>query len=208
MSSGVTATGAPRGDDPALYAVSVPTEFPHPREKAAFQRETAHRLLAWALQRDFAADLAALPVDRGPYGKPFFPGHPARYNLTHTDGLVCCALGTREVGVDAEAFQPVNSRLEQRVCTPEELAWLDAAPDRERAFITLWTLKESLMKFTGEGIAMGFANAAFTWRQGRPVPPLPGVEAVTFLLPGAAVSVCAAPPLPREIIFVPLEDLP
>lgn len=186
-----------------LYAARYDRSFPTKREDAAFQRRLAGRLLAYAMMEEYGVSPAELTPAWGPHGKPFFRDHPARYNLTHTAGLVCCALGEGEVGVDAERLRPVNRRLADRVCVPEERAWLSAQPDWDRAFLTLWTLKESLMKYAGDGYAFGFRNAAFTWEAGEPVPPLAGVWAKTYgAVPGFSVSLCCQGEPPKEPLFV------
>jgi phosphopantetheinyl transferase len=55
--------------------------------------------------------------------------------------------------VDAEELtRRVNPGLAERVLSPGEKAQYDAAPDKNRAFLTFWVLKEAEGKRTGKGI--------------------------------------------------------
>lgn len=146
-----------------LYAARYAGPFATRREELSAQRALAERLLQHALQSEYGLELAALPRERAPGGKPYFPGCPVHFSLSHCRGLVCCGLGRSPLGVDAEAPRPLRPALARRVCTGEELAWLSAQPDPAAAFLSLWTLKESVMKLTGRGMAYGFRQAAFAF---------------------------------------------
>lgn len=151
-----------------LYAVGYQGQFASRREEVAHQRALSEQLLRWALQEEFGLDLSQLERAKSPSGKPYFPQCPVHFNVSHTRGLVCCGLSMAPLGVDAEAPRPYKEGLARRVCTQEELNWLALQQDRQAAFLSLWTLKESVLKLSGRGLGYGLRNAAFTFRQGEP----------------------------------------
>ena len=115
-------------------------------------RGAGYALLAWAARREWGMD-ALPPVARGERGKPFFPDQPRRhFSISHSGGLVLCALDELPVGADVELVRPHYPGLARRVCAPAELAWLEGQEDRERALSVLWTMKESRVKYTGSGL--------------------------------------------------------
>ena len=91
------------------------------------------------------------------------------------------------MGVDAEAPRTVSPALLRHVCTQEELSWLTAQQDQQQAFLSLWTLKESVMKLSGQGIGYGFQRASFTFPEGQPRFREPGVRLSQFVLEGGTV---------------------
>lgn len=56
------------------------------------------------------------------------------------------------MGVDVQTVRQGSPRLIRRVCAPEERSWLAARGDTPQAFTLLWTLKESLCKWSGRGL--------------------------------------------------------
>lgn len=191
-----------------LYAARYFKTFSNRREEASYQHLLAQKLLNWAMKQEYGAESTDFNLVYSPHGKPFFSNHPARFSLSHCRGLVCCALSEEDIGVDAEQILSYSSRLARRICTPEELEYLASASDQTEALTALWTLKESLMKLTGEGLQYGFQNASFTFDQGRPVPTLPGVQAFCFhSVSGFLVSVCCRGNPPKELKLVDLPQL-
>lgn len=88
-----------------------------------------------------------------------------RFNLSHTDGLVACAVAIgREVGIDVEH---VGRRLlhdvPERFFSPHEVADLRSLPDDEQAmaFFDYWTLKEAYIKARGLGLALPLRQFTF-----------------------------------------------
>lgn len=83
--------------------------------------------------------------------------HGLHVSLTHTDGLVACAITwTGEVGIDAELWtRPTRvDALAPRVLSPREasaLETLDPAA-RQRRFLEYWTIKEAWLKAMGTGL--------------------------------------------------------
>jgi 4'-phosphopantetheinyl transferase len=123
----------------------------------------AHVLLRHALSSCAPIAPAAWQFASGQNGKPFIAGaHAAArtlaFNLSHTRGLVACAVGRdARVGIDVERARPVSDLmgLARRYFAPPEALSLEALPgaDRVGRFVELWTLKESYLKATGSGLA-------------------------------------------------------
>lgn len=123
------------------------------------------------------ADLVFAVPEEG--GKPFLAdpsGHGIDFNLSHTTGMVACAVGIGcAVGIDLE---PLDRRIElgiaRRFFAADEYQWLTDLDDGARAagFLRLWTLKEAVAKAVGLGLQLGFD--AFSVRPDPPrleVPP-------------------------------------
>jgi 4'-phosphopantetheinyl transferase len=99
-----------------------------------------------------------------------------RFNLTHTDDLVVCAV-TRagEVGVDAEKTScAVDDRLVARhFLSSRQEARLASLPSYERTqrFFEQWVLKEAYVKATGCGLAHAPERLTIEQDQcGKPLP--------------------------------------
>ena len=101
------------------------------------------------------------------------------FNISHTHGLVVCAVSGCRVGVDAELIRPVRESLCRRVLAEErELLERTALTHGEGAaaelFTRLWTLKESYGKATGAGLGYPLRETAFirrpdgTWEGNTP----------------------------------------
>ena len=167
-----------------LYAVRYEETALSRREQLSQQRFLAESLLAYALWQEQGVELSALRRERTPEGKPYFPDSSVHFNVSHCRGLVCCALSSAPVGVDGEGPRPVREPLLRRACTEEELRWLASQPDRTAAFLSLWTLKESVLKLTGQGLKYGLRNAAFSFADGAPRFIQGGVLLSQHVLPG------------------------
>lgn len=97
---------------------------------------------------------------------PLKPDVTPNVNITHTTGLVACAVvDTGDIGIDAETDRRSIEvdELARNTCSGAERARLAAlAPDgRKQPFLDIWTLKESLLKATGEGLAADLTAISF-----------------------------------------------
>jgi len=103
----------------------------------------------------------------GPHGRPEIasPGTDLHFNVSHSAGLVVCALGRgRELGVDLENLDrhPPDPALVARYCSRSEAADIAAQGDRWRErFLVYWTLKEAYLKARGLGISVQLADISF-----------------------------------------------
>ena len=108
------------------------------------------------------------------YGKPQV-SHPssginARFNLSHTNGLIVCAITADvDIGVDVEdadrttraAFESLSSYF-----SAQEIKDLGALPAerKKQRFFDYWTLKESYIKARGMGLAIPLGKFSFHFK--------------------------------------------
>jgi 4'-phosphopantetheinyl transferase len=131
----------------------------------------AHALLRTTLS-DFtgAGHPAAWRFQTNENGKPSLDSAQAptdlHFSLSHTRGLVACAVGQPyALGIDAEAWRdPAPIELAARYFAPDEVRLIGESAPSERAatFYRLWTLKESYLKATGQGLATPLDSFAFS----------------------------------------------
>ena len=90
----------------------------------------------------------------GPHEKPFLPDYPdIHFNLSHCPNGVMCAIDDRPVGCDIERIQDsLKMDLVNYCCSDSEIAEITSSDNPGAAFIRLWTMKESYLKLTGEGL--------------------------------------------------------
>lgn len=152
----------------------------------------AHGTLRLVLADYLQCDPLALRFGAHANGKPFVEGADIEFNLSHSGALALIAVARgRRVGVDVEQVRPMPDleRVAGRVCTPGERATLAglASPQRDHAFLAMWTRKEALAKATGEGIGGVFRDA----RDGPADPDVEWTLADVSDLPGYVACVAA-----------------
>lgn len=153
-----------------LYAVDI-SKLPDPRvlpkvmESLSSQRkkriaycgqESARRqrlgagLLLQQVFRMHGIESDVLQFEDG--GKPIVDG--LSFNLSHSGNLVLCAVGSQDVGCDVEKLREAPKKVGSRFFTEQEQDYLNTLDDEEydRAFFQIWTMKESYVKMTGEGL--------------------------------------------------------
>lgn len=112
----------------------------------------AYMLLCGALEVEYG--ITGMPdFGYGDGGKPFIADRPdICFNMSHCRVAAACAVGGSPMGVDIETIRPYNATLARRVLSGVELAAVEASLRPDIEFIRLWTMKESYLKMTGEGI--------------------------------------------------------
>lgn len=157
----------------AATAVLSPDEHEH-AQRLRFRDDArdyalAHALLRRELSRGSSTAPAAWSFDRGAHGKPFLVGRGAAapaFSLSHTRGMVTCAVAPPEVavGVDVEANQRDldAARLAKRFFAAAEVAALATLPERARRerFYDLWTVKEAVVKAVGLALPPALPHVA------------------------------------------------
>lgn len=140
-----------------------------------FDRDRNTYLVAHALVRTRLSQATGVdPVDwafvANKYGRPEISApkeqEGVRFNLSHTRGLVACALNwQRDIGVDVEDLDRLEGSLNvaRRFFAASEVETLARVPEsmRRLAFFDYWTLKESYIKARGMGLALPLRQFAF-----------------------------------------------
>ena len=83
--------------------------------------------------------------------------------------------GSTPLGVDVERIKPRRPTLPRDALSEEEFQWFLDRGSRWADFYTLWTLKESLVKYTGQGLNCAPRSIAVpllepggcAWKDGR-----------------------------------------
>lgn len=130
----------------------------------------ARAFLRHVLSRYNEVSPSAWTFKQNEYGKPFISNlnddEALYFNLSHTQGMVVCAVGqTEAIGVDVESVARDLDclRLAESVFAPAEIEALQACDEAGRAelFFRFWTLKESYIKAVGMGLSHPLDNFWF-----------------------------------------------
>ena len=79
------------------------------------------------------------------------------FNLSHSADMVLCAISDTPVGCDIEKVTDAPMEVAEHVFSRKERQYIaDAENEGEmnRRFFRLWTMKESYVKMTGEGMSL------------------------------------------------------
>jgi 4'-phosphopantetheinyl transferase len=145
----------------------------------------AHALVRRMLARVSGAAPESFAFVAGEHGRPEISAPDVactfRFNLSHTHGLVACAV-TRaaDIGVDVEYVERKVEvmNVANHVFSAIEVEGLEALSgeaQRER-FFELWTLKEAYIKAIGKGLSAPLRAITFDPAQPDPVPVRFGAE--------------------------------
>jgi 4'-phosphopantetheinyl transferase len=133
----------------------------------------AHAFLRVVLSHYEPLEPAAWSFARNRYGRPEIMraagALPLRFNLSHTEGLVACAVVLEsDLGIDVEPLDrsPTLDAIAERWFSDAERAALAALPShrrRERS-VELWVLKEAYAKAKGLGLTLPLERMSFDVR--------------------------------------------
>lgn len=132
------------------------------RHKGMREGDARRASLVGLLLLQAAGVRGELAYDR--LGRPYLPGQHLDFNISHTGSGVFCAVERGDdkacgyaprVGIDAEEMrargQLRTSDMARRWFSENEQATFFANPTME-SFLRIWTRKEALVKWLGEGI--------------------------------------------------------
>jgi len=112
----------------------------------------AYLLLCQGLRREYGIEEPPV-FEYGEHGKPAIVGHPEIcFNMSHCREAALCVLSDRPVGVDVESIRRYSESLARYTMNDREMQLILQAPRPEVEFTRLWTLKEAVVKRSGEGI--------------------------------------------------------
>ncbi|MDD2468815.1 MAG: 4'-phosphopantetheinyl transferase superfamily protein [Desulfobulbus sp.] len=153
------------------------------RQKFYFEKDRRRYLCTRALERFVLSEYTHVPpeqwhFERNAYWKPEISRSrhpeipPLRFNLSHTDGYIACALTLEnDIGVDIEQTKRQTDVMgiaahyfsedeikDLRTCSPEQ---------QQRKFFEFWTLKEAYMKARGMGLQIPLDAVTFSRNGGQ-----------------------------------------
>jgi len=116
---------------------------------------------------------AQLAIDHHLEGQPFLPDFPMlSLSTSHSEGWSALALAEgRAIGLDIERIRPLDWQpMLSMICSEAERAAFLAAQPKLPAFFRLWTIKEAVLKATGQGFRAGPKAVQIPIEHLRPTP--------------------------------------
>jgi 4'-phosphopantetheinyl transferase len=156
------------------YAELLTKEETTKQQRYKFAKDKHDALITRAFVRDLLSYYADVEpkdwrFDKGEKDKPELVNapRPLRFNLSHTRGLIICAVTlTNDIGCDVEDISRNNDVLAiaSRYFSTKETSELFSLPQENQRsrFFDYWTLKESYIKAWGLGLAIPLADFTFT----------------------------------------------
>ncbi|NOQ28405.1 MAG: 4'-phosphopantetheinyl transferase superfamily protein [Bacteroidales bacterium] len=88
------------------------------------------------------------------YGKPYFDNlNDFHFNISHSGDWVVCAIDKKPIGIDIEEISTIDLDISKNFFSDKEHNDLLLSKDPFDYFFTLWSLKESYIKFLGKGLS-------------------------------------------------------
>lgn len=122
-------------------------------------------LVRYALIRDKQFPKSQLLFDTYKNGKPFCKNYPmVHFNVSHSGLWVICAVSDSPIGIDIEKISNADMQVAERFFTKYEYEYLQQqGKNKAEAFYQLWTLKESYLKYTGDGLSVPLNSFGFVF---------------------------------------------
>lgn len=95
-------------------------------------------------------------------GKPYIKNSPLHFNLSHSGDCVLCLCGTEKVGCDIQIKCEYKEKVAKRFFTENEYNFLCESDEKELDFTRIWTMKESILKYHGDGLSGGLSSYDFS----------------------------------------------
>lgn len=118
----------------------------------------AYLLLVHGLKKEYGIDEEIFFL-YSKNGKPYLKNYPEIFfNISHCQCGVVCAIAEEEVGIDIETVTNYDEAVVKYSCNSEEYNSIVSSNNQSFAFCKLWTVKESVLKYTGEGLCDDLKN--------------------------------------------------
>lgn len=135
-------------------------------EKVRLEKWGGAAVLAYLLKRFF--QLENCTFFRTGQGKPYVADRPGIFfNISHSAGYLVVALCEAEVGIDIEKKRRGRMEVARRFFHPEEVGILESKEGKEKDdyFFRYWSVKESFLKYTGEGLGRALSSFLVRWEE-------------------------------------------
>lgn len=99
-----------------------------------------------------------IEFEKNRYGKPYLKKYPKfNFNISHSGDFVLCATDNRPIGVDIEEIKYIEyEEIIKNFFTERECEYIfeNDLDTQLSKFYEIWTLKESYIKCSGQGLAI------------------------------------------------------
>lgn len=146
-------------------------------ERDRIQYLFSHALVRIALSEYVGIEPLSWVFSKNQWGKPFIQSpdeaNAFMFSLSHTEGLVACAISRSQLGLDVEHLNRNHtdwSAISHLAMRRRELFHIASVPAQERirTILRLWTLKESFLKAKGYGLSTDISSLEFDLSQEQP----------------------------------------
>jgi 4'-phosphopantetheinyl transferase len=88
------------------------------------------------------------------FGKPYIESiNNFHFNVSHSGDWIVCAIDNKPIGIDIEEISTIDLDISKNFFSKKEHEDLLLSNDPFDYFFTLWSLKESYIKFIGKGLS-------------------------------------------------------
>lgn len=131
------------------------------QEKDRINMTLGYTLLSFGLRQEY--NITNLPIfEYKKSRKPYLKDYPNIYfNISHCRCCVACVIAHKEVGLDVQDIRPVSDSLIKKVCNDTEQIKIFNSKDKNAEFASIWSVKESVGKLCGCGIATNLKELTF-----------------------------------------------
>lgn len=133
------------------------------RDEDKIRSLAAELLLKHMLSVIYGTDVAGIRFGVNKFGKPYLIGSELKFNISHSGDYVACAVGYTDMGIDVEEIGQEELPEVYSVFAPSEIEMINTLSQDMQAdmFYRIWTLKESYVKKTGDGLHRSFDSFSF-----------------------------------------------
>ena len=118
----------------------------------------SYLLCIYALRDCFSLKNPIIETDEK--GKPFLRDYPnIHFNISHCKAGCVCAVSDKAIGIDIQNYVDYSHEVAVRVCSRQELEYIDKSENKSVAFTKIWAMKESYLKMRGDGICVDLKKA-------------------------------------------------
>ena len=162
-------------------------------------------LVRSVIAKKTSRSMEEISIEREENGKPHVTDSRLQISLSHSKHWAVCSVGNIPSGADVEEASTDALAIAEHFFTAKEFQALRKLDEKSRskAFLRIWTIKESFVKLTGQSI-----DECFRTVESAEI--LSGTGSVTgrnFLLGNAVIGLCTQHGrlLPDTVSIIPLE---
>ena len=116
----------------------------------------AEAIMRFHLIKNLGINNSDIEIGYNNYGKPFLKNIQLYFSLSHSGRWVVCGWSSNEIGVDIEKIEKVDIDIAKSSFCEAEYQYIKSGEEYEqyKKFIQIWTLKESYIKYVGQGLTI------------------------------------------------------